>query len=104
MLDLLLVDDEKSVLEAMANTIRWEKLRRTVGRHLWERYRGSSLHGNFSLRCNYYRRENASGRWYRDDKAAKEMGIKAEFVILSGFTISRRCFLVPFFHRKGPVK
>lgn len=24
MLDLLLVDDEKSVLEAMANTIRWE--------------------------------------------------------------------------------
>ncbi len=35
MLDLTAVDDEKSVLEAMANTIRWENLRRTVGRHLW---------------------------------------------------------------------
>lgn len=74
MLDLLLVDDEKSVLEAMANTIRWEnygvRLVGTCGNAIEALHFMETSH----LDGNYYRRENAGGRWYRDDKAGQGDG------------------------------
>ncbi|QQR29867.1 response regulator [Acutalibacter muris] len=86
MLDLLLVDDEKDVLEAMAGTIKWENY-------------GVRLTGTCENAIEALRFMEVSPPdivitdvkmpvmdGIEMIKQAKEMGIKAEFVILSGFS------------------
>lgn len=86
MLDLLLVDDEKSVLEAMANTIRWEnygvRLVGTCGNAIEALHFMETSH--LDVIITDVKMPVVDG--IEMIKRAKEMGIKAEFVILSGFS------------------